>query len=86
MADGLVTVGYAGTGNKTNVENWRRLLHHLPQGTFEIYCHPAYPDATLRQWAGYCDERMKELSILRRDLLCSEARTAGVALINFSDI
>jgi len=86
MADALVTVGYAGTGNKTNIENWCRLLHHLPEGTFEIYCHPAYPDATLRQWASYCDERMKELTILRQELLCNEAREAGVTLISFNDI
>jgi len=48
MADRLVTVGYAGAGNKTNPDNWVRVLRNLPAGTYEIYCHPAYPDDTLR--------------------------------------
>jgi len=86
MADALITVGYAGTGNKTDPENWRRILHHIPEGTFEVYCHPAYPDATLQQWAVYCGERKAELEILRRQWLVTEAAASGVALINFHDI
>ena len=64
MADDLITVGYAGRGNKTNPDNWRRILENLPPGTHEIYCHPAYPDDTLQRWA-YYGERAKELAILR---------------------
>ena len=33
MADSLVTVGYAGIGNKSILENWLRLLRNLPVGT-----------------------------------------------------
>lgn len=86
MADALITVGYAGTGNKTVPENWRRLLQNIPEGTFEVYCHPAYPDETLQQWAVYCDERKSELEILRKQWLVEEAAAAGVALVNFYDI
>jgi predicted glycoside hydrolase/deacetylase ChbG (UPF0249 family) len=86
MADALITVGYAGTGNKTDPENWRRILRNIPEGTFEVYCHPAYPDATLQQWAAYCWERRDELEVLRKPWLVEEAGTAGVALINFNDI
>lgn len=86
MADALITVGYAGTGNKTDPDNWRRLLHNMPQGTFEVYCHPAYPDETLHQWAVYCDERKNELGILRKEWLVEEAHAAGVELVSFSDI
>jgi predicted glycoside hydrolase/deacetylase ChbG (UPF0249 family) len=86
MADALITVGYAGTGNKTNPGNWSRILHNMPEGTFEVYCHPAYPDATLHRWAAYCEERKEELRIVRQTWLSGEARTAGVRLIGFNDI
>jgi predicted glycoside hydrolase/deacetylase ChbG (UPF0249 family) len=86
MADNLVTVGYAGMGNKANPENWRRILRNLPAGTYEIYCHPAYPDDTLRRWSYYCDDRAAELEILRKDELCKVAQDAGVEIINFEAI
>lgn len=86
MADALITVGYAGTGNKTNPENWRRILRNCPHGSFEIYCHPAYPDNTLRRWAVYCEERREELELLSQPWLIDEARRAEVALIGFHDI
>ena len=86
MADGLVTVGYAGSGNKTNPDNWRNVLHNLPEGTYEIYCHPAYPDATLGRWASYCEERARELEILRQTQLADIARSTGVQLISFKEI
>ncbi len=86
MADALITVGYAGTGNKTEPGNWTRILRNIPEGTFEVYCHPAYPDETLQHWAVYCDERRRELEILRKQWLAEEARAAGVQLITFRDI
>ena len=86
LADNLVTVGYAGTGNKSNPENWFRILKNLPAGTYEIYCHPAYPDETLRRWASYCDDRARELAILQGNELCRAAREAGVEIINFNAI
>lgn len=86
MADALITVGYAGTGNKTNPENWRRILRNCMEGSFEIYCHPAYPDETLRRWAVYCEERKDELELLSESWLIDEAREAGVVLISFHDI
>jgi predicted glycoside hydrolase/deacetylase ChbG (UPF0249 family) len=86
MADDLVTVGYAGTGNKTNLQNWIRILQNLPSGTHEIYCHPAYPDETLRRWAHYSEDRALELAILRRQELRSKAKELGVELISFDAI
>ena len=86
LADNLVTVGYAGIGNKTNPDNWLRILKNLPGGTYEIYCHPAYPDETLRRWSYYCDDRAQELAILRKQELCEAAREAGVQILNFHEI
>lgn len=86
LADRLVTIGYGLTGNKTSLENWLRVLGHLGPGTYEIYCHPGYPDATLRRWASYVDERSRELEVLRRPELARAAEKAGVRLISFFDI
>jgi predicted glycoside hydrolase/deacetylase ChbG (UPF0249 family) len=86
MADMLVTVGYAAHGNKTNRLNWARVLRNLPSGTYEIYCHPAYPDATLRRWASYRDDRAQELAILRNHDLRETAREFGVDIISFEAV
>lgn len=86
MAERLVTVGYSGIGNKSNPENWARILRNLPAGTYEIYCHPGYPDETLRRWSVYCDDRAQELAVLRNKELCNRARDAGVEIINFNGI
>lgn len=86
MADRLITVGYAGLGDKSQSENWRQVLNNLPPGTYEIYCHPAYPDETLRRWAWYCDARAQELDILRRPTLRSTAQSLGIEVIGFSQV
>lgn len=86
MADTLVTVGYGGAGNKTRGENWTRILRHLPPGTHEIYCHPAYPDETLRRWSRYQEDRAQELAVLRTPALREEAARQNVELIPFDAI
>jgi predicted glycoside hydrolase/deacetylase ChbG (UPF0249 family) len=86
MAEKLITVGYAGFGNKSNPENWRRILKNLPAGTYEIYCHPAYPDETLQRWSVYRQERAQELAILRQQALGDLARDAGIEIVSFDAI
>ena len=86
MADRLVAVGYGGVGNKAIPENWTRILRNLPEGTYEIYCHPGYPDAVLRRWATYAEPRRQELEILRTPALRCAAAEAGVQLISFLEI
>ncbi len=87
LADRLVAVGYAGTGNKTVLENWVNVLHNLPRGTSEIFCHPGYPDAVLRRWSTrYAEPRLAELAILRSPTLREVARDERVSLISFHDL
>jgi predicted glycoside hydrolase/deacetylase ChbG (UPF0249 family) len=86
MADNLVTVGYAGVGNKSTADNWARMLRNLPVGTYEVYCHPAYPDETLYRWSYYSDERERELAILRSKHLRQVAQDAGVEIVSFDAI
>lgn len=86
LADRLVTVGYAGTGNKAVEENWRRVFRNLPAGTSEIYCHPAYPDETLRRWADYTEPRLRELEILRTPRLVEAIRASRIELVSFFEL
>jgi len=86
MADRLVTIGYAGLGNKACRETWISVFQNLPQGTFEIYCHPAHPDEVLAKWASYVQPRAEELRILSDPALRSAASKSGVELIGFADL
>lgn len=86
MADRLVAVGYGRVGNKAVRENWTRILRNLPEGTYEIYCHPAYPDEVLRRWAAYAEPRREELEILRTPAVRTAAAEAGVSLISFLEL
>jgi predicted glycoside hydrolase/deacetylase ChbG (UPF0249 family) len=86
MAERLVTVGYSGNGNKATPETWARILRNLPAGTYEIYCHPAYPDETLHRWSYYCEERLQELAILRNKELRKMAGDSGVEIISFDAV
>ncbi len=82
-----MTVGYAGTGNKTVFDNWVNVLRNLPAGTFEIFCHPGYPDPVLRRWAAtYAEPRLAELEILSSPRLRDIAAAENVELISFHDL
>src|SRR5438105_48355 len=86
MADRPVTVGYAGVGNKARRENWLAILRNLPEGDFEIYCHPAHPDELLARWATYVEPRAEELRIVGDPQLRATAAELGVELIIFTDL
>lgn len=86
IADRLITVGYAGRGSKALIQNWKTVLSNIPMGTYEIYCHPGYPDNTLRRYATYVDDRRKELEILSRPDLRLEADRNSVELISFYEL
>jgi chitin disaccharide deacetylase len=86
MADRLITVGYAGGQRKESRESWEFILKNLPHGTFEIYCHPAYPDDTLRTHATYVEERERELEILSDPGLCRLAASHDIKLVSFHEI
>lgn len=86
VPDRLITMGYAGRGKKASAHNWERLLVNLPHGTYEIYCHPAYPDNTLRRYATYVDPRKEELEILSRPALRALAQKNQIELISFHEL
>lgn len=86
MADRLITPSLLDGTRKFHREFWSELFHRLPGGTSEVYCHPGYPDETLRQHADYVDERLGELELLRDPALAEEAVRCGVELISFREI
>lgn len=87
MADRMVTPVRAGPGTwKTDRAMWESLFRLLPPGTSEIYCHPGYPDETLRAHARYVEEREAEARVLSDPTLAEEAARHGVELISFHEV
>lgn len=86
LADRLISPGILDGVQKYQPEFWNALLHRLPEGVSEVYCHPGYPDDTLAANARYVEQRKLELEILRDPSLIDKARKTGVELISFWDI
>jgi len=86
MADGLISPGRLDSMRKFHREFWSAVFRLLPEGVWELYCHPGYPDQTLASHAEYVNERIEELKILRDPALAEEVRQYGVELISFNDI
>lgn len=86
MADRLVSPGYADTSRKYLLDSWMKLVRELPKGTSEIYCHPAYPDDLLRQFATYVEPRRDEVDVLTSEDLKRTIQDAGIELISFRDL
>ena len=85
-ADRLLCPGILDGAWKDESSFWVGLLHQLPDGVNEIYCHPGIPDETLRQHSTYVDGRRRELEALTRQDLVTAAETAGVSIISFWEI
>lgn len=86
MADRLITVGLLDGSRKYHRQFWLELFKSLPSGISEIYCHPGYPDETLKQYAGYVEERLEELKVLKDPELHKYAERMGVELISFHQL
>lgn len=87
MADRMITPVRAGSGTwKTDRAMWEALFRLLPPGTSEIYCHPGYPDETLRAHARYVEEREAEARVLSDPTLAEGAARQGVELISFHEV
>lgn len=69
-----------------HLDTWLHLLDALPEGTFEVWCHPGYPDETLRRYATLVDSRVEETHVLSDVRLVEAAERCGVDLINFRDL
>ena len=80
------TIGVAATGSIT-MRSLEPLIEHLPEGTWELVCHPGYNDADLKK-AGtrLLASREVELKVLTAPALRETLESAGIELITFRDL
>lgn len=86
MADRLVAIGHANGKRKTDYVAWQAVGENLPAGTNEIYCHPGFPDETLRRYATYVEERRKEHAILLSPDFKEIWKRNNIELISFNEL
>lgn len=63
-----------------------RIIREVPDGTFEIMCHPGYVDDALREVTSYAEPRAAELEILTDPAILEAIRARGIQLISFADL
>ena len=68
------------------LDSWLHMLAALPRGTSEVWCHPGYPDATLRRYSTLLDQRVGEARALASPELVRSAGRCGVALIGSAEL
>ena len=80
------TVGIAVTG-KLDQNLLSSILKALPEGTWELVCHPGYADADL-QAAGtrLVESRQVELEVLKSEETKKAMETLGIELISYADL
>jgi predicted glycoside hydrolase/deacetylase ChbG (UPF0249 family) len=61
-------------------------LRKLPEGVYEMVCHPGYVDHTLLARDGYTAERLVELKILTSSWLQEAFKKEGVELTTYRDL
>ena len=62
------------------------ILDRLPEGTFELMCHPGYVDAALLAGSVYARQREAELGILTDPSLKEEVQARRIQLISFQEL
>jgi chitin disaccharide deacetylase len=80
------TLGIVATG-KLDERLLRFLIEHMPEGTWELVCHPGYDDAQLRSLhTRLLESREKEFQILTSPNLPLWLTGQGVDLISYRDL
>lgn len=70
-----------------NVSLLKDIINHFKDGAGEIACHPAYPDAFIRNnWAKLEKEKLNDLNTLIDPLAKRILKENGVKLIRFEDL
>jgi predicted glycoside hydrolase/deacetylase ChbG (UPF0249 family) len=70
----------------TRAEFVRILDDLLPNGCFEIMCHPGYVDEAFASESGYAYQRQEELRILTDPAMRQELEKRGIQLISFAEL
>jgi chitin disaccharide deacetylase len=86
MADRLLCVGHATGVTKGSFQVWKSIMRNMPGGVNEIYCHPGYPDETLKLHARYVSERERERRVLSSSAFRNLLQGGRVRLIGFHEL
>lgn len=84
MADRLISVGHSTGATMAETWVWEGIFKSLPVGINEVYCHPGYPDDTLRKYATYIDGRDRERQILCSSLFKGLLLKNNIELVSFN--
>jgi hopanoid biosynthesis associated protein HpnK len=81
--DGTVGITLTGHFAQPLVES---LIRSLPEGTWELICHPAYEDEDMRRLSRIYKTGPKELEILTSEATRRCLEQCGVQLISYADL
>ena len=85
-ADHSVALGVV-QGTEPHLEQaWSKVLDWLPTGTWEVWCHPGYPDEQLRRYATLVDTRPAEAKALMSPILLEQARRRNIEIISYHEL
>ncbi len=85
MADRLLSPS-SSKHSKSHLDFWRTALSNMPGGVSEVYCHPAFVDDSLKQWATYVDPRRTETSLLLSREFSTLLKKSSARLMSFHDL
>jgi chitin disaccharide deacetylase len=67
-------------------EAWNFTLKNMPGGTYEIWCHPGFPEKGFSETDPLREQRSLELGILTSPQLTETIHEAGIRLTNFKQL
>ena len=67
-------------------EAWNFTLKNMPGGTYEIWCHPGFPEKGFSETDSLSEQRSLELGILTNPQLTETIHEAGIRLTNFKQL
>jgi predicted glycoside hydrolase/deacetylase ChbG (UPF0249 family) len=67
-------------------EGWNFALKNMPTGTYEIWCHPGFPEAGFSETDQLREQRHLEIKILTDPQLMATVRGAGIRLTAFNQL
>ena len=67
-------------------DGWKKALEHMPQGTFELCCHPGFSERGFSEGDDFRERRERELRILTSPDLRKTVQRNSIELINFQHV
>jgi predicted glycoside hydrolase/deacetylase ChbG (UPF0249 family) len=65
---------------------WNFTLKNMPEGTYEIWCHPGFPEPSFSEADRLKQQRFLEIKILTAPQLSANVRDAGIELTAFNQL